>query len=201
MPSPDLTKGELTREAIVQAAHELFILQGYHGTSMRQIADNTGIAVGGIYNHFSGKEDIFEAVFLAHHPYYDVIPAIEQAEGQTVEEFVRNAAEQMLAALKKRPHFLNLMFIEIVEFKNVHTRELFTELLPRAMRILERMKNAPDKLRPIPEPMLVRAFIGLFFSYFLTELVFANIASPEFSQNAMQHFVDIYLHGVLGKQV
>lgn len=54
-----ISKGELTRESILEGAYQLFLRQGYHGTSMRQIAEEAGIALGGIYNHFSGKEEIF----------------------------------------------------------------------------------------------------------------------------------------------
>lgn len=193
----DITKGEFTRESILQAAHTLFVRQGYHGTSMRQIAEEAGIAVGGIYNHFPGKEDIFKAVFLAYHPYHDVLPAIEQAQGKTVEDFVRSAAIQMLAALNNRPHFLNLMFIEIVEFKNIHAQELFAELLPYEITILAKILPPESNLRPIPLPMIIRTFVGLFISYHLTDVIMGSSAPPEFRKNDVDHFVDIYLHGII----
>lgn len=193
----DITKGEFTRESILQAAHTLFVRQGYHGTSMRQIAEEAGIAVGGIYNHFPGKEDIFKAVFLAYHPYHDVLPAIEQAQGKTVEDFVRSAAIQMLAALNNRPHFLNLMFIEIVEFKNIHAQELFAELLPYEITILAKILPPESNLRPIPLPMIIRTFVGLFISYHLTDIIMGSSAPPEFRKNDVDHFVDIYLHGII----
>ncbi len=193
----DITKGEFTRESILQAAHTLFVRQGYHGTSMRQIAEEAGIAVGGIYNHFPGKEDIFKAVFLAYHPYHDVLPAIEQAQGKTVEDFVRSAAIQMLAALNNRPHFLNLMFIEIVEFKNIHAQELFAELLPYEITVLAKVLPPESNLRPIPLPMIIRTFVGLFISYHLTDVIMGSSAPPEFRKNDVDHFVDIYLHGII----
>ena len=55
------TKGEATRLAIEDAAIELFMEQGYHATSMRQIAKRAELALGGIYNHFASKDEIFEA--------------------------------------------------------------------------------------------------------------------------------------------
>ena len=64
------TKGEVTRLAIEEAALELFMEQGYHATSMRQIADKAGLALGGIYNHFSSKDEIFEAVDRFYRAYY-----------------------------------------------------------------------------------------------------------------------------------
>ncbi len=199
MTTETTTKGNQTRQAIIAAAHTLFVRQGYHGTSMRQLAEEAGIALGGIYNHFSGKKDIFRAVFFEYHPYQEVLPAVEAAQGESVEEILHDAADQMVKAIEKRPHFLNLVFIEIVEFKSAHSQELLGDLLPRGMRILQRLKDSPDKLRSIPDPILIRAFIGLFFSYYLTNLIMGNATPTEFRQDAMQHFVDIFLHGILMK--
>jgi len=94
------TKGELTRLAIEDAAIELFMEQGYHATTMRQIAERTELALGGIYNHFSSKEEIFQAIILDKHPYKKVFPAIIAAEGDTVEEFLHNAAHIVIKELK-----------------------------------------------------------------------------------------------------
>jgi len=55
-----LPKGERTRQNILQAAYALFLNQGFHGTSMRQIAARAGLAPGSIYNHFNSKDAIWE---------------------------------------------------------------------------------------------------------------------------------------------
>ena len=52
-------------------------------------------------------------------------------------------------------------------------------------------------LRPIPLLVLVRAFIGLFFSYIMTDLIIGDQLPPEMGENALEHFVEIYLHGIL----
>ncbi len=80
MTLASLTRGEQTRTTILQVAHDLFIKQGYHGTSMRQIAQQANLALGGLYNHFSSKEQVFKAVFLAFHPYHEVLPLIASAQ-------------------------------------------------------------------------------------------------------------------------
>ena len=197
MSAEELKKGELTRTVIVDAAHKLFIKQGYHGTSMRQIAQKAQIALGGIYNHFSSKDDIFQAVFVDNHPFLAMLPTLEAAEGETVEEFVRNAAHQMVNAIYSRPDFLNVMFIEIVEFKSAHVHELFETTFPRGMKIVQRMVGAEGNLREIPAPMLIRAFISLFFSYYLADVIIGASAPPEFNENAIDYYVDIFLHGIL----
>lgn len=197
MPRSTTQKGENTRALILQAAHELFITQGYHGTSMRQIARQAGLALGGIYNHFSAKKDIFEAVFIENHPYLEMIPAIESAQGETIEDFVRDAAHKMMAAIYRRPDFLNLMFIEIVEFKSTHVHKIFEDTFPRGLQIYQQLKNTKGNLRQIPGPMLIRAFISLFFSYYMAEMMLGEVAPVEFKENAMAYYVDIFLHGIL----
>jgi AcrR family transcriptional regulator len=189
---------EHTRTAILQAAHDLFLKQGYHGTSMRQIAQAAQIALGGLYNHFASKENVFEAVFLAFHPYHEVLPMIAAAEGADLEQLVQDAIHRLVQVVEGRPDFMNLMFIEMVEFNSAHARQLFAYLFPQGMQIVQQLVEPyPEQIRPIPPPMVVRTFLGLFFGYYLTEIALAPAAPAEFSQDAMQYFVDIYLHGIL----
>src|SRR5512139_1800471 len=119
------TKGERTRAALIEASYNLFLSRGYHGTSMRDIADEAGLALGGIYNHFATKEDIFVAILMERHPFIEVIPALQAAQGDTIEELVRDAAQRLIAALNDKPDFLNLIFIELVEFEGRHVPQLF----------------------------------------------------------------------------
>jgi AcrR family transcriptional regulator len=59
---PKQSKGEKTTGRILDAAESLFAAQGYDGTSLRQIAQITGIKEPGLYNHFASKQAIYEAV-------------------------------------------------------------------------------------------------------------------------------------------
>ena len=192
-----ITRGERTRVEIVEAAYCLFLEQGYHGTSMRQIAQEAGISVGGIYNHFSSKEEIYLAVLRDHHPYHEVLPAMNAAEGETLEAFVRDAAMRMVAMLDRRKDFLNVMFIELVEFNGQHISYLFDLIYPQLIAFSGRFMQDQDRLRPVPTPVLVRAFIGLFFSYIITDLLIGTQMPQEMQVNALDHFIDIYLHGIL----
>jgi AcrR family transcriptional regulator len=186
-----------TREQILDAAHDFFIRQGYHGTSMRQIAEAAQIALGGIYNHFPSKEALFETVFLQNHPYHDVLPVLVQTEGKTPEALVRDAAGRMLQALAKRPNFIKLMFVEIVEFQSVHISELFKQIIPQGTKMIRKFVEGQNHTRPIPPEILLRTFLGLFISYYITEVILSASPHPHFDEETMEHFVQIYLHGIL----
>ena len=51
-------KGAQTRQAILQTVAVLFNEKGYAATSMQDITRATGIQRGGIYNHFSSKDEL-----------------------------------------------------------------------------------------------------------------------------------------------
>lgn len=198
MAEENSPRGEAARQAILQAAHDLFVEQGYHGTSMRQVARRAGVALGGLYNHFANKDAVFEAVFLTYHPYHEVLPQLLEVQGGSTEEFVSNAARRMAEVVQNRPDLMNLMFIEYVEFRSVHIHSLMNDLLPLALQIVQRLNSVqPERLRPIPPQMLVRSFLGMFLSYYLTEMIFAQVASGVSPEEGMQQSVDIYLHGIL----
>jgi len=193
-----LKKGEISRLAIEEAAFELFMDQGYHATSMRQIADRANLALGGIYNHFSSKEEIFTAILMDKHPYKQILPLVLSAEGDTAEELIRNAARALVTELGTRPELLKLIFIELVEFSGKHVPNLFGEILPKLLPMFEKMIRVRKNLRKIPPPVLLRSFLGMFFSFYITELFIKDsIVAKLMPKNSFDHFVDIYLHGVI----
>ncbi|HEX2728130.1 MAG TPA: TetR/AcrR family transcriptional regulator, partial [Rubrobacteraceae bacterium] len=56
-------KGARTRRMIVERAAPVFNTRGYFGASMSDLVRETGLEKGGIYNHFSGKEELALAAF------------------------------------------------------------------------------------------------------------------------------------------
>lgn len=58
-----MSKGELTRQRIVELAAPLFNQRGFEGCSMQDILDATGLKKGGIYRHFSSKEELAAEAF------------------------------------------------------------------------------------------------------------------------------------------
>lgn len=193
-----LTKGESTRLAIEDAAMKLFLKQGYAATSMRQIADDVGLALGGIYNHFASKDEIFEGIIIDKHPYKQILPAVLAAEGETAEEFYGNAAHIVISEMGKRPEFVNLMFIELVEFKGRHGAALLKEIVPKILPIFERVIKTRKNLRVTNPALLMRSFVGLVVSYLITEMIISNsIMSKLMPKNAEEAYVDIFLHGIL----
>src|SRR5260370_40421637 len=58
-----MTKGEQTRRKIVAAAAPIFNQHGYAGSSLADLMAATGLKKGGIYRHFSSKEELAAVAF------------------------------------------------------------------------------------------------------------------------------------------
>lgn len=58
-----MRKGEQTRERIIAQAAPLFNQRGFAGCSMQDVMEATGLEKGGLYRHFSSKEELATEVF------------------------------------------------------------------------------------------------------------------------------------------
>lgn len=198
---PVASRGHRTRRQIIDAAYRLMIRQGYAATSMRQIADRAHLALGGIYNHFGSKAEVFGAIIQERHPFFEILPILNAVEGDTVEAFVRSAAHTLVDELGHHPDFLNLMLIEIVEFKSSHMPRLFARFTPLILPVAARIGQLDGHVRSMPALDLARAFLGMFFSYYITGILIQQAPSPQRRDEALDHFVDIFLHGILAGEV
>jgi AcrR family transcriptional regulator len=71
LTEPKIKNNELIkarRAQICRAAEELFAQKGYHKTSIRDIANKSGISIGSLYDYIRNKEDI---LYLLAKEFYD----------------------------------------------------------------------------------------------------------------------------------
>jgi hypothetical protein len=99
--------------------------------------------------------------------------------------------------LGRHPAFLNLMLIEIVEFEGRHVPMLIGKFLPLVTSLSGRLEPERIGTSEIPPLVLARAFLGMFFSYYITDRLLGSSMPAAMGRQAIDHFVDIFLHGVL----
>src|SRR5262245_23791797 len=64
MGRPIHADGRQTRQAILDAALDLFAEKGYFGTRVRDIATAVGVGESALYNYFQSKEALFDALIM-----------------------------------------------------------------------------------------------------------------------------------------
>lgn len=74
-------RAEETRLALLGAARELFVVNGYAATRLGEIVSRSRVTKGALYHHFEGKRDLFRAV-------------CEQVRREWVDDMVAAAARQ-----------------------------------------------------------------------------------------------------------
>jgi AcrR family transcriptional regulator len=185
------------RNRILAAAYHLFLRQGFHGTSVRQVARQAGLTPAAIYNHFPNKEAIFVQLLSDTLPQRALIAALGSAEGVSVEDLVHDAFRRMEAAMAGQFENLRLMFSEMMEFQGRHAPALAAELLPGLQAFFAKLQAAQGVIRPMTPVLLGRAFVGLFMSYAITVAFFRRVPGLEPKPQDVDELADIFLHGVL----
>lgn len=88
-----MSKGTQTREMIIERTAQLLSRQGYFGSSLADIMHETGLEKGGIYNHFSSKEQLALEAF-------DYAYGLVQQRVQLALQDKKHAIERLLALIE-----------------------------------------------------------------------------------------------------
>lgn len=194
------SKGDQTRAEILDAAWRLFLQQGFHGTSMRDIARAAGgRAVAGLYNHFSTKEAIFEALFAERNPYDNVFNVLDtELDGiETAPDFVRVALRTVLRVMGNHYAFFQLTQIDAREFGGQHITRVLEEVgFPRIMGLVMRLQALPG-LKPLDPLIWMRLMACLILGYVITDQIAPRTLFGQFDQQEWaDYFADALLYGI-----
>lgn len=97
------------REDIIEAAIRLFARQGYHATSIREIAANVGCQGSAIYCHFEqGKQELLHTILAEYMPNFEEV--IGTCAGELVTEKAFDLLAHQLATLA-HTHLQNWQWI------------------------------------------------------------------------------------------
>lgn len=167
-----LSRGERTRQAILDGAEKLFLSQGYNGTSMREIAHSAGdIAVGGIYNHFDGKEDVFRALIEARSPFDEVVETLESLDQSDGPTLLADAFGRLHAIIIRNISFFGLVLIDIQEFEARMVRDMIMPIIPYVMQFGGRLREVSGIEDEIEYLVLMRVFASVLIGYAITDLL------------------------------
>jgi len=82
MPKVSPEHSDARRRQILDAALGCFSKQGFHGTTMKDIVSASGLSAGAIYNYFSAKGEIVDAIARERHASENAVLAGASSESE-----------------------------------------------------------------------------------------------------------------------
>lgn len=162
-----LTRADLTREKVLEAAEAVFARRGLSGTRVREIAEAAGVNVATLYIYFPSKQHLYEAVLER-----GVRPLIEMMSEFAAGERGREATERLFARVMRhlgtRPYFSRLVYLEAIS-EGRHLPELVDRwlrpVLEHALGEARRGTTSPPWEESL-SPLVVTSFIHLTLGHF-----------------------------------
>jgi AcrR family transcriptional regulator len=150
---------EETRAELIAAAARVFARSGFHGASLEAIAREAGYTTGAVYWHFTGKDDLFLAVFEAYtttrvHEYAAVQRGVDDGDLPP-----RAWADQWMRRLHDEPELLVLILeFTVHAWRNPPLRQAFADRMAAGRlavaRILEDEATRAGFELPMPAEAL-----------------------------------------------
>jgi len=182
-------------EQILETAKNLFVNEGYHGLSMREIADALGVSKAALYYYFKDKEELFLAILRIYLD--DINAALNRILAQPVncQDQIRLFVEYVLTQPAEQRATIRLAMQESIHLSpeargafSVIYREKFID---KVKSILQAgMQN--HEFREMDDEVAVWALLGIMFPYFYP----AHGGNQPISEETLREVVKIYLAGI-----
>src|SRR5881227_568240 len=164
---PKLSEKAVDRKKgrIEDAAKQLFIRQGFHATSMRNIAARAGTSLGNLYNYYPTKEAILGSIISKYQRVIDdrLRSMFDEIKDPLSPDDLKRFARLVKQMVNDHHEFWLLMYIDVLEFENQHFRKMFEDL-----RRSGTLHEAVD-----PAIGFTAAYMQ-FFNYFIVEKLFGG---------------------------
>lgn len=168
-----------TKEIILSAACDIYLLEGYKGMSMRKVAEKAGISPTAIYRHYENKEALHRQVLREGFRTFDSYLQVALA-GENPLERLNLAAERFFAFATEQKKYYEILFLTMD-----HTVEhsvkgaLFKDATVSQKFMVERVKDcmADGTLKkddPDEVAMLLLATCNGFFGMYVSKKVTAE---------------------------
>ncbi len=168
------------KDIIEDAARELFIKQGFHATSMRDICKRADVSLGNLYNYYETKDSIFESIIDKYQTVIDedLRSIFAEIDEPMEPSNLRKLGESVGRLVNEHSDFWLLMYIDVLEFQNRHFRKMFDGITDRFRKVFgEKFKEAEKRgdlrMGVDAAPVFTAAYMQ-FFNYFLVEKLFGG---------------------------
>jgi AcrR family transcriptional regulator len=204
MPKLSPSAIEKNKGRIEDAAKKLFIKQGFHATSMRNIAARAGTSLGNVYNYYRTKEEILGSIIEKYQTIIDsrLRSIFDEIDEPLEPESLVRFGGQIKKMVNDYHDFWLLMYIDVLEFENRHFRKMFAGLAQNLRRRFAtqfaELKHRGAVHRDVDPAVGFTAVYMQFFNYFLVEKLFGGNGHFGLSdEQVIEQLTGMYCRGLL----
>jgi AcrR family transcriptional regulator len=151
---------------LLQAAERVFSERGYHSTSIRDIAREASFSVGGVYQFFASKDELYLRVLEGQWEHFFEL-LNEANKAPRFDDRILGLTEAMFKAFEERQGFFKLFLSERGRLSASFTGEIAARIGEQTRRLrmhlveLMRQGIAEGRLRQVDPDMLASAYVGI----------------------------------------
>lgn len=189
---------ESRRDRLIEIAASLFEANGYHQTSMENLAEAADLAKPSLYYYFNSKEEILFGIHLKF-----ILPLIEAHErrlaaGASPEELLRGALEDQMGMGAASPGMVKVFFEHRRELQGEHRSNVRANRVRYRQLIEDAIRAGIESgaFREIDPRATAFAFFGM-INWAYKSLSSSRSLGP----HEMAHFVfDLLLRGIAAEE-
>ena len=190
----------LMRDKILQTAKGLFIQRGYHGLSMRAIAEQVGVSKAALYYYFEDKQQLFLAILEESLAQVENLINEITAQGDSSQARIQLFVFRILGQPADQRAVIRLASQELAQLdaaaRKAFEVEYQTRFLGKISHIFDEGIQAGE-LRPLDSNSMTWALLGMLYPYFYTA---NNLELPQ-DETISGQLVTIFFDGVSLSQV
>lgn len=187
-----------TAERILDAAEDFFGRKGYAGTTLRDVADQVGIRIPSLYNHFPNKAALYAAVLeRGISPVLALLsPSMPGHPDEAVETMdPKMTVRAVMQWLALRPSLPRLIQYELLAGGEQLAPLLSDWLQPAMSQGLAMMETTPgvERWRSDEIPFLVMALFNVVVGHFTTSALTESLSpTPPLSEEGIEAAALLY---------
>lgn len=174
--------------------------KGFHGTTTREIAAEAGVSTGGLYAHYSSKEELFAAIVERYRVIFGQPSNPLQAyfAATNFPDDIPKLAEAIEAVIRTHRDFWLLWYVDVLEFGGTHFAHSFLQDVPAHPALRARLQALTDsgRLRVDAQTAFRTVYLHL-FNHLIVEILFRGREPGVARRGEVQAIADISLHGIL----
>ncbi len=152
------------RQAIIEAARKIFAMKGYEDTTIAEIAEDAGIAVGTVYLYFGNKRDIYTSVSLDWATLLAAAFEDPTIAALPIEQVPRAMIEATFRICRQDSDMMSLFQVDIQSEEEIRKHKAADELITGIIDNFFRQAIARGQLAPFDTEVSTKIIFGMVHS-------------------------------------